>query len=89
MTTLHILFVPALPDALTRLWSPGDSLLLAGAAVTLALRTDIVLPQPCLALQDAVAARGLAARWPSAVTQVDDAAWVALVASHTRSLSWS
>lgn len=89
MSTLHILFVPALPEALTRLWSPGDSLLLAGAAVTLALRTDIALPQPCLALQDAVAARGLAARWPSTVKQIDADAWVALVAGHTRSLSWS
>lgn len=90
MSTLHILYTAELPPALTRLWSDGDALLLAGASVTLALRTDTILPGPCLALADAVQARGLNARWPAGgPVQIDASAWVALVASHDKSLSWS
>ncbi len=90
MTTLHILYGSELPASLLRLWSDGDALLLAGASVTLALRPGLALPRPCHALTDAVHARGLAERWPSGdITLIDSAGWVALVARHDKSLSWS
>lgn len=89
MSTLHILFQAELPPALARLWSEGDALLLAGAAVTLALRPDHALPAPCLALADAVQARGLTTRWPAALPLLSTTDWVALTAAHDKSLSWS
>jgi len=89
VSTLHILYTAELPPALSRLWSEGDALLLAGAAVTLALQPALTLPQPCLALVDAVQARGLSARWPSAIALLDAAGWVALAVAHDKSLSWS
>lgn len=89
MTTLHILHAADLPDALPRLWSEGDSLLLAGAAVALASRPGLTLPTPCLALEDALLARGLVSRLQPAIRMISMADWVALVARHDRSLSWS
>lgn len=89
MSTLHILYTAELPPALARLWSPGDSLLLAGPAVSLALRPDPGLPVPCLALDDAVRARGLDTRWPADIARLDASAWVALTVAHDKSLSWS
>lgn len=89
MTTLHILHVADLPDALARLWTEGDALLLSGAAVTLACRPGMTLPRPCLALDDALKARGLLARTQPGIEVIGMADWVGLVASHARSLSWS
>lgn len=90
MSTLHILYCAELPPALLRLWSDGDALLLAGAGVTLALQPAAALPQPCLALADAVQARGLTSRWPEdELPLLSPADWVALVARHDKSLSWS
>lgn len=90
MSTLHILYTAELPPALLRLWCEGDSLLLAGASVTLALQPATALPQPCCALADAVRARGLASRWPEDdIALLSPADWVALVTRHDKSLSWS
>ena len=90
MSTLHILYTAELPPALLRLWSDGDALLLAGASVTLTLQPAIVLPGPCFALADAVQARGLTTRWPEdEIALLSAAGWVALIARHDKSLSWS
>lgn len=89
MTTLHILHTATLPPSLTRLWSDGDTLLLAGAAATLACRPDVTLPAACVALADAVSARGLTAHLRSDIAVIDMDAWVALVIRHARSLSWT
>lgn len=89
MSTLHILYAAELPPALARLWSEGDALLLAGAAVTLALRPGLSLPAPCLALADAVQARGLGGRWPATLPLLSATDWVALTLAHDKSLSWS
>ncbi|PQA40075.1 DsrH/TusB family sulfur metabolism protein [Amnimonas aquatica] len=95
-TTLHILFSAELPPALARLWSPGDSLLLAGAAVTLALRARpdggqpaTALPAPVFALAADVQARGLGERWPAGTPLLEAEDWVRLVTRHDKSLSWS
>lgn len=89
MSTLHILYCAELPPALARLWSDGDALLLAGAAVTLALRPGLSLPAPCLALADAVQARGLSPHWPATLPLLSTAGWVKLTLAHDKSLSWS
>lgn len=89
MSTLHILYCAELPPALSRLWSDGDALLLAGASVTLALHPGLTLPAPCLALADAVQARGLTPRWPATLPLLSTADWVALTLAHDKSLSWS
>lgn len=89
VTTLHILHTAPLPPSLTRLWSDGDTLLLTGAAVTLACRPDVTLPESCVVLADAVAARGLNAHLRSDIAIIDMDAWVALVVRHARSLSWT
>lgn len=86
MSTLHILFSADLPESLTRLWSEGDSLLLAGASVTLALRPGLTLPQPLYALAEAVQARGLKL---GQVPLISSADWVDLITRHDKSLSWS
>jgi len=86
VTTLHILFTAELPESLARLWSTGDSLLLAGASVTLALRPDLSLPQPLYALAEAVQARGLKLDQVALISSAD---WVELITRHDKSLSWS
>jgi len=98
MSTLHILYSPHWPPALERLWSAGDSLLLAGASVALGHRAHGPLQQfmqrvgsgaTVLALADAVHCRGLQAHWPAAIALIDSAAWVAAVIEHPKSLSWA
>ena len=98
MTTLHILYGAAWPKALERLLSPGDAILLAGASVALAVNPQSPLQHflqrvgtgiRCSALNDAVLARGLSKHWPTSITRVSDAEWVALVCQHAKSLSWS
>lgn len=88
MTTLHMLSHPQAWPMAQAAWQDGDSLLLTAAAVTLALTTD-TLPPATVALADAVAGRGLSARWPAGIPCIDAAAWVALAASHDRCVSWS
>lgn len=89
LNTLHVLHDPSALPALRRLWSAGDSLLLAGAAVTLACRKNADLPSPCLVCVEAVRARGLSTRLPAHMATVDAAGWVALAVAHARSVSWS
>ncbi len=89
MTTLHVLHDSHWPEALDRLWQPGDTLLLAGAAVTLACRQDLSLPSPVMALADCVTARGLDGCWPATVTCIDMTGWVDLVCQHQRSVAWT
>ncbi|MEK6789713.1 MAG: DsrH/TusB family sulfur metabolism protein [Pseudomonadota bacterium] len=98
MSTLHILYSAQWPLALERLWSPGDSLLLAGASVALGHRPHGPLQQfmqrvgsgaTVLALADAVHCRGLQAHWPAAIQLIDSAAWVDAVIAHQKSLSWA
>lgn len=89
MSTLHVLHTATWPDALHAALGPEDTLLLAGAAVTLALRTDRPLPAGTLALRADVAARGLEARWPGHIACIDTADWVAAVVRHHRSVAWS
>lgn len=89
MTTLHVLHDSHWPAALDRLWQPGDTLLLTGAAVTLACRRDLSLPSPTMALADSVSARGLEGCWPAGVARIDMSAWVELVCRHSRSVAWS
>lgn len=87
MSTLHIVFASELPEALARSWSEGDALLLAGPCVVAAF--SATLPTPCFALDDAVRSRGLSRQWPSAIARLSHSEWVALLAQHPRSLSWS
>ena len=98
MSTLHVLYSAQWPAALERLWSPGDSLLLAGASAALGHRTHGPLQQfmqrvgsgaTVLALADAVHSRGLHAHWPANIKRIDAAAWVELVIAHPKSLSWA
>lgn len=91
MSTLHIVFAAELPEALARSWSAGDALLLAGPCVLAAWRAPQAanLPQPCFALHDALVSRGLRSQWPASIRVIDHDEWVALLAQHTRSLSWS
>lgn len=87
MSTLHVLTLPALPDALTRCLGAGDGLLLCGDGVYAALAGS--LPAPCCALECDVRARGLQSRWPAAVALVDHGGYVDLCVQHDKSLSWS
>lgn len=98
MTTLHVLYSPRWPAELERLWSPGDTLLLAGASVTLGHRGHGPLQQfmqrtgsgtTVLALADAVHCRGLQRHWPASIALIDSAAWVDAVIAHPKSLSWA
>lgn len=94
MSTLHIVFANELPEALTRCWSEGDALLLAGPCVVAALAipalsTATNLPSPCFALDDAVRSRGLNAQWPAHIPRLSHSDWLNLLAQHQRSLSWS
>ena len=87
MSTLHIVFANELPEALTRCWSEGDALLLAGPCVVAALSAPA--PLPCYALDDAVRSRGLNAQWPPHIPRLNHSDWLNLLAQHQRSLSWS
>jgi len=98
MTTLHILYGSAWPKALERLFSPGDAILLAGSSVALAVNPHGPMQHflqrvgtgiRCLALDDAVQARGLGKHWPTSITRISDTEWVAMVCQHAKSLSWS
>lgn len=96
MTTLHIVYSTDWPPALERLWSEGDSLLLAGASVTLLLcqqqaHSTLTLPQPTYALADAVFARGINVNslGLSDDNLLSSEQWVALCTAHDKTLSWS
>lgn len=92
MSTLHIvsrLEGGRLPAALARSVAPGDALLLSGDGVYAALADRGALPAGTVALADPVRARGLLPQWPADVPLVDAGAFVALVATHAKSLSWA
>ncbi|MES3041733.1 MAG: DsrH/TusB family sulfur metabolism protein [Pseudomonadota bacterium] len=96
MSTLHILYPAEWPMALERLWSAGDSLLLAGASVSLALAPNGPLQQftqrtgaTVMALDDAVQCRGLQPHWPKSIALVSNDTWVDAVVTHPKSLSWA
>ncbi|MES2919809.1 MAG: DsrH/TusB family sulfur metabolism protein [Pseudomonadota bacterium] len=91
MTTLHIvhrLDNGHLPGAFARAFAEGDALLLTGDGVYAALADRAALPAATRALADAVRARGLLPQWPDDLALVDAAGFVALVATHAKSLSW-
>ena len=88
MSTLHVVFSAELPDALSRCWAEGDALLLAGPCVLLAMHSTI-LPSPCFALSDSVQSRGVSAMLPAHIRCITHDEWLALLATHQRSLSWS
>ncbi len=84
--------------ALERLWSAGDSLLLAGASVSLALAANGPLQRfmertgsgtTVMALDDAVQCRGLQPHWPKQIALISHEAWVEAVIAHPKSLSWA
>lgn len=98
MSTLHILYPGEWPMALERLWSAGDSLLLAGASVSLALMPNGPLQRfmqrtgsgaTVMALEDAVHCRGLQSHWPKPIALISQEAWVEAVIAHPKSLSWA
>lgn len=98
MSTLHILYPAEWPMALERLWSAGDTLLLAGASVALALAPNGPLQRfmqrtgsgaTVIALDDAVQCRGLQPHWPKAITLISNDAWVDAVIANPKSLSWA
>ncbi|MES2720934.1 MAG: DsrH/TusB family sulfur metabolism protein [Pseudomonadota bacterium] len=98
MSTLHVLYPAEWPMALERLWSAGDTLLLAGASVSLALSPNGPLQHfmqrrgsgaRVVALEDAVHCRGLPPHWPKHITLINADAWVELVTRHPKSLSWA
>lgn len=98
MSTLHILYPGEWPMALERLWSAGDTLLLAGASVSLAMAPNGSLQHfmqrrgsgaRVMALEDAVLCRGLQPHWPKAIALINADVWVELVTRHPKSLSWA
>lgn len=93
MSTLHIVSRRLEADALgslERSLSNGDAVLLSCDGVYLALLSDLIQKSvPCFALEADVKARGIATRWPSAVTQLNHAGFVQLCVQHDKSLSWS
>lgn len=98
MSTLHILYPAEWPMALERLWSAGDTLLLASASVALALAPNGPLQRfmqrtgsgaTVIALEDAVQCRGMQPHWPKAIAQISNDAWVEAVIAHPKSLSWA
>ena len=93
-----ILYPAEWPMALERLWSAGDTLLLAGASVALALAPNGPLQRfmqrtgsgaTVIALEDAVQCRGMQPHWPKAIAQISNDAWVEAVIAHPKSLSWA
>lgn len=97
MTTLHQVFCGKWPTALERLYSPGDTVLLAGASVALAINPHNALAHflqrvgsgiTCVALDDAVVLRGLQMHWPTSISRISEAEWVDLVCRHAKSVSW-
>ncbi len=99
MATLHIFHIPdvggaALSNCL-RCASPGDSVLLIGNGVLCAV-SSVFAHTPShgkdlswYALADDIATRGIGDRIAEQIRQIDDGAFVDLVAAHQPIVSWS
>jgi len=98
MATLHIVNASserAALDNCLRVSSRGDAILLVGNGVYWAVESAFAriakraMGASCFALSADVAARGIAHLLTDQVQQIDDGAFVDLVASHHPVVSWS